>query len=68
VVDITVSVQATSTTASADQFTYLLSVSGAAPAAPGSGAFQNRTLLQPPPVPAAPPHPRLMSRYVPTPI
>jgi hypothetical protein len=68
VVDITVSVQATSATASADQFTYLLSVSGAAPAAPGSGAFQNRTLLQPPPVPAAPPHPRLMSRYVPTPI
>jgi hypothetical protein len=68
VVDITVSVQATSATASADQFTYLLSVSGAAPAPPGSGAFQNRTLLQPPPVPAAPPHPRLMSRYVPTPI
>jgi hypothetical protein len=64
VVDITVSVQATSATASADQFTYLPSLPGAAQ---GSGTFQNRT-SPPPPVPAAPPHPRLLSRSAPIPI
>jgi hypothetical protein len=63
-VDITVTVQGTSATSSGDQFTYQGSISGAAP---GSGTFQNRT-SPPPPVPAAPPHPRGIARGAPIPI
>jgi len=53
-VDITVTVQGTSATSSADQFTYVGSISGTAPG--GSGKFQPRTSY-PPPVRIPPPTP-----------
>ena len=53
-VDIRVTVQGTSATSSADQFTYVGSISGSAPG--GSGKFQPRTSY-PPPVRVPPPTP-----------
>ena len=59
-VDITVTVQGTSATSSADQFTYVGSISGTAPG--GSGVFQPRTSY-PPPVRLPPPSPTAAPRH-----
>ncbi len=64
-VDITVTVQGTSATSSADQFTYTASRSGAAG---GSGLPFSGGRAAPPPDPAAPPHPRGIARGAPIPI
>jgi len=66
-VDIRVTVQGTSATSSADQFTYLTSRSGAAG---GSGMpFPVGRTTAPPPLPTpSPPHPRGIARAAPIPI
>jgi hypothetical protein len=66
-VDIRVTVQGTSATSSADQFTYQLSRTGSA-AQPGPAHFQSPTIA-PPPAPASlVPRPRAIARSAPIPI